>query len=192
MDANQSGMCETCFKNQIDISEGITKQGLLHYCRQCDRYLKANWIRCNLESSEMMTLCLSKIKGLNKSVKILDSGFVWTEPHSKRIKIKLTIQKEVLNGIVVQKSFLVEFVVEWIQCDDCKKTFTPHIWNAASQIRQKVNHKRTFLLMEQLIIKHQMHSKAVNIKELPEGIDFYFQNKSQANSLSDFICVKFY
>jgi nonsense-mediated mRNA decay protein 3 len=190
MDATQSGMCETCFKNNIDISEGITKQGLIHYCRQCDRYLKTGWIRCSLESSDMMTLCLGKVKGLNKSVKILDSSFVWTEPHSKRIKVKLSIQKEVLNGVVVQKTFIVEFVVEWIQCDDCKKTFTPHIWNAACQIRQKVNHKRTFLLMEQLIMKHQMHSKAVNIKEMPEGIDFYFQNKSQANSLSDFITVK--
>jgi nonsense-mediated mRNA decay protein 3 len=190
MDATPSGMCETCFKNSVDISEGITKQGLIHYCRTCDRYQKTGWVRCQMESSDMMTLCLGKIKGLNKSVKILDSSFVWTEPHSKRIKVKLSIQKEVLNGIVVQKTFIVEFVVDWIQCDDCKKAFTPHIWNAACQFRQKVNHKRTFLLIEQLIMKHQMHVKAVNIKEMPEGIDFYFSNKSQANSLSDFICVR--
>ena len=25
----------------------------------------------------------------------MDAGFIWTEPHSKRIKVKLTIQKEV-------------------------------------------------------------------------------------------------
>ena len=28
-------------------------------------------------------------------VRLVDAGFVWTEPHSKRIKVKLTIQKEV-------------------------------------------------------------------------------------------------
>ena len=35
--------------------------------------------------------------GLQK-VKLVDAGFIWTEPHSKRLKTKLTIQKEVLNG----------------------------------------------------------------------------------------------
>ena len=28
-------------------------------------------------------------------VRLIDAGFVWTEPHSQRIKVKLTIQKEV-------------------------------------------------------------------------------------------------
>jgi nonsense-mediated mRNA decay protein 3 len=49
---------------------------------------------CELESKELLALCLKKIKGLNK-VKLVDAGFIWTEPHSRRLKIKLTIQKEV-------------------------------------------------------------------------------------------------
>ena len=52
------------------------------------------WVSCPLESRELLSLCLKKIKGLNK-VHLVDAGFVWTEPHSKRIKVKLTIQKEV-------------------------------------------------------------------------------------------------
>lgn len=28
-------------------------------------------------------------------VRLIDAGFLWTEPHSKRIKMKVTIQKEV-------------------------------------------------------------------------------------------------
>lgn len=28
-------------------------------------------------------------------VRLVDAAFVWTEPHSKRLKVKLTIQKEV-------------------------------------------------------------------------------------------------
>ena len=39
-------------------------------------------------------MCLKKLKGLSK-VHLVDAGFVWTEPHSKRVKVKLTIQKEV-------------------------------------------------------------------------------------------------
>jgi len=27
---------------------------------------------------------------------LIDAGFVWTEPHSKRIKVKLVVQKEVI------------------------------------------------------------------------------------------------
>jgi len=34
------------------------------------------------------------MKGLKK-VKLLDAKFIWTEPHSRRIKLKLTIQQEV-------------------------------------------------------------------------------------------------
>lgn len=32
---------------------------------------------------------------LSSQVRLIDAGFLWTEPHSKRIKMKLTIQKEV-------------------------------------------------------------------------------------------------
>ena len=38
-----------------------------------------------------MALCLKKLKNLAK-VKLIDASFLWTEPHSKRIKIKLSIQ----------------------------------------------------------------------------------------------------
>jgi nonsense-mediated mRNA decay protein 3 len=178
-------MCDTCERSRIDISDGITKQGLLHYCKLCDRYQRPPWVRCDLESANMMSMCLSKIKGLNK-VKLVDSSFVWTEPHSKIVKLKLTIQKE-FNKSMIQTSFIVVFDVEWTQCDDCKKTFTPHTWNASCQVRQKVNHKRTFMLLEQYILKHKAHAKALNIKEMTEGIDFFFSNKSHACAFSEFI-----
>lgn len=32
-------------------------------------------------------------------VRLIDAGFLWTEPHSKRIKLKVTIQKEVRGEI---------------------------------------------------------------------------------------------
>ena len=31
----------------------------------------------------------------------MDAGFIWTEPHSKRLKVKLSIQKEVVGGAVL-------------------------------------------------------------------------------------------
>jgi len=185
IDANSEGLCEACAKKNIDITTGITKTGVLTYCRTCERYKRPPWMKCEKESQDMMNLCLSKIKGLNK-VQLIDSSFVWTEPHSKEVKIKLTVQKEI-NKSLISTSFLVEFKEEWTQCEDCKKTFTPHIWRACVQLRQKVNHKRTFLFLEQVILKHRAQSKALNIKEHPEGVDFYFANKAQANSFCAFI-----
>ena len=185
IDANSEGICEACAKKNIDITTGITKTGVLTYCRTCERYKRPPWMKCEKESQDMMNLCLSKIKGLNK-VQLIDSSFVWTEPHSKEVKLKLTVQKEI-NRSLISTSFLVEFKEEWTQCEDCKKTFTPHIWRACVQLRQKVNHKRTFLFLEQVILKHKAQSKALNIKEHPEGVDFYFANKAQANSFCAFI-----
>lgn len=43
-------------------------------------------MKCELESKELLTFCIKKLKGLNK-VKLVDAGFIWTEPHSKRLKV---------------------------------------------------------------------------------------------------------
>lgn len=47
-------------------------------------------------------MLIKKIRGLNK-VKLVDAGFVWTEPHSRRLKVKLTIQREVFSGTILQQ-----------------------------------------------------------------------------------------
>jgi nonsense-mediated mRNA decay protein 3 len=107
---NQSNTCINCLKSQIDITEGIPKQLIMQHCRECNRYLRPPWTHAPLESGELLAICLKQVKGL-KRVKLVDAGFVWTEPHSKRIKVRLTVQKEVLNGTLLQQSFVVEFVI---------------------------------------------------------------------------------
>jgi nonsense-mediated mRNA decay protein 3 len=83
-----------------------------------------------LESNQLLTMLLKKIKGL-KQVKLVEAKWVWTESHSRRLKLELTIQKEVMTKTLLQKKFHVEFEVINLQCEDCKKTFTPHIWTAS-------------------------------------------------------------
>ncbi|CDW73854.1 UNKNOWN [Stylonychia lemnae] len=183
---NDSNTCINCLKSEIDVTEGISKQLILQNCKECNRYLRPPWQQCELESPELLSLCLKNVKGL-KRVKLIDAGFVWTEPHSRRIKVKLTVQKEVMNRTVLQQSFVVEFTIQNQQCDECKKTYTPHLWNSAVQVRQRVDHKRTFLFLEQLIIKHKAADRAIGIKEVHDGLDFQFKNKADANKLVDFI-----
>ncbi|KAF7459151.1 NMD3 family protein [Cryptosporidium felis] len=183
---NPSRMCLNCVRSEVDITEGISRQVVLPFCRQCERFQKPPWVSCQLESRELLALCLKKIKGLN-SVRLVDASFIWTEPHSRRLKVKCTIQKEVMNGAIVQQSMVVEFYMQGQQCDDCKRSFTPHSWNAVVQVRQRVQHKRTFLYLEQLILKHGAHEKVSNIVERSDGLDFQFQQKNHAQKLVDFI-----
>ena len=68
-------------------------------------------------------------------VKLVDAGFVWTEPHSRRIKVKLTVQAEVMNGAILQQTFVVEYVVEPHMCMDCTRANTnTSIWTACAQV----------------------------------------------------------
>jgi len=147
------------------------------------------WVSYERESPQMLTMLLKKVKGL-KNVKIIDAIFVFTEEHSRRFKIKITVQKEIDNGTVIQNTYLIEFTENYQQCEDCQKSFTPHIWKACLQVRQKVDHKRTFLYLEQLILKHRIHEKCINIVEKDDGIDFHFKSKSAANSMVNFIASK--
>eukprot|EP00276_Gloeochaete_wittrockiana_P013997 CAMPEP_0184333316 /NCGR_PEP_ID=MMETSP1089-20130417/2314_1 /TAXON_ID=38269 ORGANISM="Gloeochaete wittrockiana, Strain SAG46.84" /NCGR_SAMPLE_ID=MMETSP1089 /ASSEMBLY_ACC=CAM_ASM_000445 /LENGTH=492 /DNA_ID=CAMNT_0026657061 /DNA_START=17 /DNA_END=1495 /DNA_ORIENTATION=+ len=188
MPPNPSNMCVNCLRTQVDITEGIPKQLVIHFCKGCERYLQPPnvWVRAELESRELLSILLKRIRGISK-VTLSDAGFVWTEPHSKRIKVKLTIQKEVMASTILEQKFIVEFVVAGQQCTECQKSDADLNWWAVLQLRQKVSHKRTFFYLEQLILKHNLHQSCVGIKEHPDGLDFQFNNKNQAHKLLDFL-----
>ncbi|GME90309.1 unnamed protein product [Ambrosiozyma monospora] len=181
-------MCYDCIKLNIDITEGIPREANLSFCRNCERFLQPpqQWIKAELESRELLALCLRRLKGLNK-VRLIDASFIWTEPHSRRIRVKLTVQGEALNNAIIQQSFEVEYIVIAMQCPDCAKSYTVNTWRAAVQIRQKVPHKRTFLYLEQLILKHNAHADTISIKESKDGLDFYYAQRNHAVKMLDFL-----
>ena len=65
---NPSNMCVNCIRSQVDITEGIQKQVTLLWCKECERYLQPpkHWVKAALESKELLTLCLKRLKGLQK------------------------------------------------------------------------------------------------------------------------------
>ncbi|GKT85586.1 nonsense-mediated mRNA decay protein 3 [Colletotrichum tofieldiae] len=146
----------------------------------------SSWVVAAPESRELLALCLKKLKGLNK-IRIIDASFVWTEPHSRRVKVKITIQDEVQTGVLLQQAFEAIYIVAYQQCPDCAKSYTANVWRASVQVRQKVLHKRTFLFLEQLIMKHAAHRDTLNIKEAKDGIDFFFSARNQAEKFCDFL-----
>ncbi|XP_046864898.1 60S ribosomal export protein NMD3-like [Xenia sp. Carnegie-2017] len=185
---NPSNMCVACLRNQVDITEGIPKQVHLNFCKACERYLQPpnTWVSCALESRDLLALCLKKLKGLS-TVRLIDAGFVWTEPHSKRIKVKLTIQKEVLNATILQQVFVVEYVVQSQMCGDCHRREAKDYWKALVQIRQKTSHKKTFFYLEQVIIKHQAHQNTLRVKQQSDGLDFFFATPQDAKKFVSFL-----
>jgi len=86
-------------------------------------------VKCAPESRELLGLCLKRLKGLNK-VRLVDAGFIWTEPHSKRIKVKLTVQAEVMGGAVLQQVFTVEYTIVSQMCDECRRADAKDYWKA--------------------------------------------------------------
>eukprot|EP00850_Spirogloea_muscicola_P016745 SM000138S00052 [mRNA] locus=s138:279441:282508:- [translate_table: standard] len=214
---NPAGMCVACLRGQVDITDGLPKACTVLFCRQCGRYLQPPraWLRAGLESKELLAYCLKRVKNLHKvkvfppaaatnddeshlpvllhhrrflQVKLVDAGFVWTEPHSKRLKVKLTIQKEVFNGAILQQSFVVEYVVEDHMCDSCARAAAnPDQWVAVVQVRQKVDHKKTFLFLEQLILRHGADAHTINIRQHHDGLDFFYANRSHALKFIDFL-----
>lgn len=186
---NPTNMCVNCIRSQVDITEGIQKQVTILWCKMCGRYLQPpkHWLTAQPESKELLTFCLKRIKGMQK-VKLVDAGFIWTEPHSMRLKVKATVQGEVLNGAILQQSFVVEFVVERHMCPQCNRAnANPNSWVACVQVRQHVPHKRTFFYLEQLILKHGADAHCVNVKDIHEGVDFFFANRAHAVKFIDFL-----
>ena len=60
----------------------------------------------------MLSYCLKHVKGMTKGTQVVDAGFIWTEPHSKRLKVRATIQREVFSKVQMKKDIVVEFLIQ--------------------------------------------------------------------------------
>ncbi|VDM37846.1 unnamed protein product [Toxocara canis] len=165
------------------------KPGQLTSCKFCGRFLLPpnGWVHAQPESKELLSLALKKLKPTMTKVRLTDASFIWTEPHSKRIKVKLTIQKEVLSGAILQQTFVVEFVVQNQICDDCRRAEAKDFWRACVQVRQRCDFKKTLFYLEQLVLKHGAHINTTGVKPVATGIDFYYAKQQDARKLVDFI-----
>lgn len=187
IDPNPLNTCVQCIQSKIDITEELTKHNLLQFCGKCERYLQppSAWVIAALESRQLLAVCLKRIKGLNK-LHLVNAGFVWTEPHSKRIKVKLTVQKDV-GGALLEQTCIIEFQIVNQICEDCTRVEAKDYWKAVVQVRQKAQHKKTFFYLEQLILKLNAHQKTVSIKQTTDGIDFFYSFEPYARKLVDFL-----
>jgi nonsense-mediated mRNA decay protein 3 len=192
--ANTANTCANCLASNADITTNISTSNILHQCRGCQRWAAGNakWVACDLESRELLAICLQNTSGLkqkknNGSLRLTDAVWVWTEPHSMRLKVKLTVQRQIQTGTVLQQSFVVEFIVRNQQCVECQADFRQGSWKSLIQLRQRVHHKRTFLYLEQLILKHNAHRGCLKIEIFKDGMDFYFAERNTGARFVSFL-----
>ncbi|KAL8534684.1 hypothetical protein ACS0TY_010638 [Phlomoides rotata] len=156
MQPNAANMCAKCLRSEVDITEGLQKHVIIIHCPECNKFLRPprTWMDAELESKELLTFCVKRLKNLN-TVRLVHAEFIWTEPHSKRIKVKIQAN--------------------------------PDQWIAAVQLRQHVSHRRTFFYLEQLILKHDAAKNAIRIKQMDQGIDFFFGKRSHGLKFVEFV-----
>lgn len=99
----------------------------------------------------------------------------------------LTILFKVLTNTILEQTFEIEYLVQHGQCPDCTRLAAKNTWRALVQVRQKVAHKRTFLYLEQLILKHNAQKDTVSVKEVRDGLDFFYAQRSHALKMVEFL-----
>lgn len=152
-----------------------------------------------------MSICLKKIQALQNinhhhhaavgKMKLLDATWVWTEPHSMRLKVRVQVQTDVLDAtLTIQQRVVVEIVIRRKQCPDCNREFTNQLWSAIVQVRQKRpaldDHgvPKGLMVLEMALAKAKHARRHIlDIKTLRNGFDFYFSSQDKAQHFASFI-----
>ncbi|KAL0362700.1 UNVERIFIED_CONTAM: 60S ribosomal export protein NMD3 [Sesamum calycinum] len=188
MQPNAANMCAKCLRSEVDITEGLQKHVIIIHCPECDTYLQPprTWIKAQLESKELLTFCVKRLKNLNK-VRLVHAEFIWTEPHSKRIKVKLRVQKEVLNGAILEQAYTVDMLCK-IRCVSLARGSKRILISGLLQCNcGSMFLTDTFFYLEQLILKHDAAKYAIRIKQMDQGVDFFFSNRSHGVKFVEFL-----
>ena len=109
-------------------------------CKSCDRWCshigKDTWVQHQFDSPGLLALCLRRVSSAGKA-KILDAAWIWTEPHSRRLKLFVDIEQAVMDGKMnVQQRIVAEFTIKTKMCPDCIRSESDHSWGAVIQLRQ--------------------------------------------------------
>jgi len=210
---NAANQCGACLAQQFDLKAFLNRgpgggELSVHQCRECRRFERqpGKYEACRMESSELMSLCLKCIPALQRNysvaaseqgagidnIKVADAAWVWTEPHSMRLRLKLTVRAGVVNGgVQVQQTIMVTFMVRFQQCPECKREYTSRTWQAVVQLRQKrpdgSPRKGIFLVETAIRSNKELRQHILNFETARHGFDFYFLHLHQAQNFSQFL-----
>ncbi|VEU45070.1 unnamed protein product [Pseudo-nitzschia multistriata] len=207
---NKANQCSSCLAQNFDLKSMIqgNTEGepiTIYQCRQCRRFnMKAdtnhNYQYCEPESPQLLSICLKHIPILTKKghsshtnkIHIVDSSWIWTEPHSMRLKIRLTVRTD-LDEVTVQQRVPVLFKINWKMCNDCDRQYTNRTWQALVQLRQKRENgssRKGLAALEMALSKpsnRDLRRTVLKIDSSRNGLDFYFLSLPQAQHFAHFL-----
>lgn len=179
---NCFNMCTRCKSTEINILDGIKTNYILESCRKCERYHlpPKKWMNIK-NQTELLSYVFLRYKEI-RDLPIVTSKFIETEEHSKQIILEIEIKKDEIS-----EKINILFKMRNKQCSDCDKIEAKQYWTSIIQVRQRSNSKRTFLFLEQTILKFKMFNYCSNIKERKDGIDFYYTDKKGPQKMISFL-----
>lgn len=207
IESNSANQCPSCLAQKYNLQDklqrgpGNADYVTIYQCRLCRRYQKTEklFVDAEPESPELLELCLRHIPALTATTSTLnapklhlvDAAWIWTEPHSMRFKLKLTVQTE-MQSVMIQQRVMVEQRCQFRQCPACKREFTNRTWTALVQLRQKLSDetapKRGLRYLEMAIRGNSKVRKHVlKIDAVKNGFDFYFLTTAQAQAFTSFL-----
>ena len=195
---NAANQCSTCLAQNFDLHDRLQRgpsgahQITIHQCRECRRFAKTPkfYQHAAPESPELLAICLQHIPALSSSsdLHLVDAAWIWTEPHSMRFKLRLTV-RTILQNVPVQQRVQVELHNRFQQCPDCNREFTNRTWHARVQLRQRrPDEKKGLAVLEQALAKNETLRKHVlKLDTTKDGLDFYFLTLAHAQALVSYL-----
>ncbi|KAI5193275.1 60S ribosomal export protein NMD3 [Nematocida minor] len=185
-----SPMCFNCSVRELPKLKLETSRQV-DRCSTCMRYSvpPSGWTTLRFEGPEMLAYLLKKIPELAK-LKLVDAYFIHSEEHSKRVRMKVSIDRSSelgMFGIEHSEELDVTWVIKGKHCLDCARAASNQTWSCVVQLRQKSQSKQTLLLLEQAILKAGLHDETTDIKGEQDGIDFFYNSRTALLKLVRFI-----
>jgi nonsense-mediated mRNA decay protein 3 len=140
---NEAAMCMTCLKLQYHSEIPKSYELELTQCSKCGKWhhRQSQWLPYDMETPELLSFCIKKIpffhNNANNSIKITDSNWIWTEPHSKRLKLYINYEHKLedYQSLAISNQIQAEYVIKNKQCMTCIYENNDHTWNAMIQLR---------------------------------------------------------
>jgi nonsense-mediated mRNA decay protein 3 len=199
---NEANQCSTCLAQQFNLSDrlqrgpGGSDKIIIHQCRKCRRYARTekHFENAAIESPQLLAICLKHIPALAPAatprLHLVDAKWIWTEPHSMRFKVHLTVRTELLE-VQVQQRVAVQLTVQFKMCPDCNREYTNREWHAVVQLRQRRvgdAPKRGLAALEMAISKNaDIRKHVLRIDTAKDGFDFYFLSINHATAFGSFL-----
>ncbi|XP_050908087.1 uncharacterized protein LOC127121677 [Lathyrus oleraceus] len=124
----------------------------------------------------------------SNKLRLRGAEIITSQSNSNITKTRVYVQKEDINGEILQQSYVVEFLHDNRICEPCSRVqANPNQWVYIVQLRKHDSHAHNYLHLKNFILKDGVAANALRINKLKHGTDYTFAKEVCARKLVDFI-----